>query len=47
MAADDAGNEINPLPHHGFTRNYLSDNIRVYLRRTLITAFDRASGKTG
>jgi CO/xanthine dehydrogenase FAD-binding subunit len=45
MAADAAGNEINPLPHHGFTRSYLSDNIRVYLRRTLITAFDRASGK--
>ncbi len=43
-AADDASNEINPLPHHGFTRNYLNENIRVYLRRTLITAFERAYG---
>jgi CO/xanthine dehydrogenase FAD-binding subunit len=44
-AADDAGSEINPLPHHGFTRNYLSENIRVYVRRTLTTALERASGK--
>lgn len=44
-AADDASNEVNPLPHHGFSRNYLKENIRVYLRRTLITAFERASGK--
>lgn len=45
LAADDAGSEISPLPHHGFTRNYLSENIRVYVRRTLITAFERACGK--
>ncbi len=43
-AADDASDEINPLPHHGFTRNYLRENIRVYLRRTLTAALERASG---
>jgi CO/xanthine dehydrogenase FAD-binding subunit len=44
-AADVAGNEINPLPHHGFTRNYLKENIRVYLRRTLGVALARARGE--
>jgi len=34
--------EINPLPHHGFTRSYLIDNIRVYLRRVLVRAVERA-----
>jgi 4-hydroxybenzoyl-CoA reductase subunit beta len=43
-AADAAVQEINPLPHHGFTRSYLTDNIQVYLRRILIAAFERASG---
>jgi CO/xanthine dehydrogenase FAD-binding subunit len=41
-AADDAAGEIHPLPHHGFTSSYLSENIRVYLRRTLIAAHERA-----
>jgi len=45
QAADTAGGEINPLPHHGFSRNYLSENIRVYVRRTMITAFERACGQ--
>jgi CO/xanthine dehydrogenase FAD-binding subunit len=44
-AADVASNEINPLPHHGFTRNYLKENIRVYLRRTLGVALARARGE--
>jgi 4-hydroxybenzoyl-CoA reductase subunit beta len=34
--------EINPLPHHGFTRSYLIDSIRVYLRRVLVRAVERA-----
>lgn len=34
--------EVNPLPHHGFTRSYLIDNIRVYLRRALVRAVERA-----
>jgi 4-hydroxybenzoyl-CoA reductase beta subunit len=44
-AADAANDEINPLPHHGFTRNYLKENIRVYLRRTLEAALARARGE--
>lgn len=34
--------EAKPLPHHGFTRSYLIDNIRVCLRRTLARALERA-----
>lgn len=41
-AADDAAREINPLPHHGFNKGYLRENIRVYLRRTLAAALERA-----
>ncbi len=40
--AGEASKEINPLPHHGFTRRHLMDNIRVYLRRTLAQAVERA-----
>jgi len=47
QAADEAGKEIKPLPHHGFTRSYLSENIRVYLRRTLLAALERACGQSG
>ena len=43
-AADDAAGEITPLPHHGFTRSYLSENIRVHLRRTLLAALERTGG---
>ncbi|MCZ7562947.1 MAG: FAD binding domain-containing protein [Burkholderiales bacterium] len=43
-AAAAAAKEVNPLPHHGFTRRYLMDNIRVHLRRTLALALDRARG---
>ena len=42
QAAADASKEINPLPHHGFTKRHLMDNIRVYLRRTLTRALERA-----
>lgn len=34
--------EVNPLPHHGYSRSYLIDNIRVYLRRVLLQAIERA-----
>lgn len=36
--------EVNPLPHHGFSRSYLIDDIRVYLRRVLLQAIERARG---
>ena len=42
QAAAEASKEINPLPHHGFTKRHLIDNIRVYLRRTLAQAMERA-----
>lgn len=41
-AAAEASKEINPLPHHGFTKRHLTDNIRVYLRRALTQALERA-----
>lgn len=30
--------EVKPLPHHGFTKSFLTDNIRVHLRRALLRA---------
>ena len=42
--AAEASREISPLPHHGFTKRYLRDNIRVYLRRALGSALERARG---
>lgn len=42
QASAEASKEINPLPHHGFTKRHLMDNIRVYLRRTLAQALERA-----
>ena len=42
QVAADASKEINPLPHHGFTKRHLMDNIRVYLRRTMAQAIERA-----
>lgn len=44
QAAAEASKEINPLPHHGFTKRHLMDNVRVYLRRTLAQALARAGG---
>lgn len=43
-AVDDSGiaaavaaalSQFNPLPHHGFTKSFIVDNVRVYLRRVL------------
>ena len=42
QAAAEAAKEISPLPHHGFTKRHLMDNIRVYLRRTMAQAVERA-----
>ena len=42
QAAAEASKETNPLPHHGFTKRHLMDNIRVYLRRTMTQALERA-----
>jgi len=40
--APDAAKALNPLPHHGFTRRHLLDNVTVYLRRALAQAAERA-----
>ncbi len=40
--ASAAIDEVNPLPHHGFTRSFIIDNARVYLRRALTRAVERA-----
>ncbi len=42
QVATEAAKEISPLPHHGFTKRHLMDNIRVYLRRTMVQAIERA-----
>jgi len=42
QVAAEASKEANPLPHHGFTKRHLMDNIRVYLRRTMAQAIGRA-----
>lgn len=42
QAAALAAKEANPLPHHGFTKRYLTDNLKVYVRRTLEQALERA-----
>lgn len=41
-AAARAAKEINPLPHHGFSKRHLVDNLGVYLRRALERALARA-----
>ncbi len=46
-AADRASGELRPLPHHGFSAGYLKENIRVYLRRMLARAVERARGAAG
>lgn len=43
-AAAKAVAEVNPLPHHGFTKSYIVDSLRVYLRRALARAVERARG---
>lgn len=42
QVADEAAKEAKALPHHGFTKRHLTDNIRVYLRRSLAQALERA-----
>lgn len=42
--AAEASKEVNPLPHHGFSKRHLMDNIRVYLQRTLAQAVERGRG---
>jgi 4-hydroxybenzoyl-CoA reductase beta subunit len=42
QAATAAAAEVNPLPHHGFTKRHLTDNLKVYLRRALEQALERA-----
>lgn len=37
-----ASQEANPLPHHGVSRRYLLENIRVNLQRALTAARERA-----
>jgi 4-hydroxybenzoyl-CoA reductase beta subunit len=41
-AAATAAAEIKPLPHHGFTKSFIVDNLRVHLRRILSRAAERA-----
>ncbi len=41
-AAAAAVQHVNPLPHHGFTKSYIVDNLRVHLRRVLAQAAERA-----
>lgn len=45
QAAAEAVKEANPLPHHGFSKRHLADNLKVYLRRTLEQALGRAQGR--
>jgi 4-hydroxybenzoyl-CoA reductase subunit beta len=37
-----AAEEAKPLPHHGFTKSFIVDNLRVHLRRALARAVERA-----
>lgn len=39
--AEAAARELSPLPHHGFTKGYIRDTVRIHLRRTLETAIER------
>lgn len=39
-----AAKELNPLPHHGFTKSYIRDDLRIKLRRTLESAVHKARG---
>jgi CO/xanthine dehydrogenase FAD-binding subunit len=36
--------EASPLPHHGFSKSYLVDSLRIYLRRALTEAVEEARG---
>jgi CO/xanthine dehydrogenase FAD-binding subunit len=38
--------EISPLPHHGFTKSFIVDNLRVHLRRILARALECARAQS-
>jgi 4-hydroxybenzoyl-CoA reductase beta subunit len=40
-----ASTEITPLPHHGFDKGFLRENIRVNTERSLVRAMARAQGR--
>jgi len=42
-AAATAVTEVKPLPHHGFSKNFIVDNLRVHLVRVLSRAVERAT----
>lgn len=42
-AAATAAAEVKPLPHHGFTKSFIVDNLRVHLGRILSEAVERAA----
>lgn len=39
-----ATQELKPLPHHGYTKSDIRDNLRIHLRRALTEAVARARG---
>jgi CO/xanthine dehydrogenase FAD-binding subunit len=39
--ARQAGDETAPLPHHGFSRAYLSECLKIYTHRALSLAAER------
>ena len=43
FAAEIAATEVKPLPHHGFTKSFIVDNLRVHLGRILCKAMERAA----
>ena len=42
-----AANEIKPLPHHGYSRGYLSQLVEVYIKRSLIDIIKAVDNKNG
>ncbi len=47
QAAATVAKEISPLPHHGFTKSYIRDDIRVKIARVLRDAVGRMSASDG
>jgi hypothetical protein len=43
-AAEQAAAELRPVPHHGYSRAYLSECLRVQVRRVLASAFRQFAG---
>lgn len=42
-AAATAVTEVKPLPHHGFTKSFIVDNLRIHLGRILSKAADQST----